>query len=316
MKKTQAIFVLCLIFVLSAGVGIGAVVGISQLSDKNTTPELNDNGGVIVSDNTNNVSIDSKKENLDESSKINRSDKENGASKGQSKDQVVINAGGSTGDIVLKPQNEEIVIGDEITTSTTNEVNTEEQSTYTKIGIPPTIKIGDNISLVTENKPLPNPDTRTYTYNVKAMGGVGGLTYHLYAARNAKDTLSNRTGNFVNVPYVSGGKYILLVVDARGNAFKKDITGFVFINQQLSTAELTRRLSKATPDRSMESYFASGYKMQFTGLKSGDPRPTNYTSIYSNISSEYWKSVRVTEVEYNDYNKITKITISVTYNNY
>ena len=170
------------------------------------------------------------------------------------------------------------------------------------------------ITLVAVNGPTPNPETRTYSFSASAAGGRGQLTYYLYPAKNAKDTLVSASGIFANVAPIASGKYVLLVKDRTGKEFKKDVTGFITILNKLTNQQLTSRLSKATPDRGLEKHFAKGYSIKFDGLKSGDPVPTSYTQIYSNISSGYWKNVKVTSVEFNDYNKIKRIRLSVYYN--
>lgn len=293
MKKSHTILTLCLIFVVSSAVGIGVALGLYRIGFKDSDVEY----GMVYPT----LSGDSLLE--------------------QNEQQVIVN-GYKTGNAKKKQPD---IIYDEHSTKwdaplekntsvpSSEPFVTEEQG-GDEIVVPTTIKIGNDITLVTKNSPIPNPETRTYTYSVTAKGGLGALTYHLYASRNATDTISSHTGNFVNIPSVGNGKYILLVVDATGNALKEEINGFITINQQLTTSQLSSRLSRSTPNKSMGAYFASGYKMTFKGLKSSDPKPTNYTSIYSNIASGYWKAVRVTSVEYNDYNKITKITMSVTYN--
>jgi hypothetical protein len=171
-----------------------------------------------------------------------------------------------------------------------------------------------NITLVSTNGPTPNPETRTYSFSATASGGWGQYTYYLYPTRNAQDTLVSTSGSFTNVAPSSSGKYMLVIKDRTGQEFTKEIKGFTTILNKLTTQQLTTRLSKSTPDQGLGKHFASGYKIKFTGLNSGDPVPTSYTQIYSNIASGYWSKVKVTAVEFNDYNKITKITISVYYN--
>ena len=171
-----------------------------------------------------------------------------------------------------------------------------------------------NITLVSTTGPTPNPETRTYSFTATASGGWGQYTYYLYPTKNAQDTLVSTSGRFTTVAPSSSGKYMLVIKDRTGQEFTKEIKGFTTIFNKLTTQQLTTRLSKSTPDQGLGKHFASGYKIKFTGLNSGDPVPTSYTQIYSNIASGYWSKVKVTAVEFNDYNKITKITISVYYN--
>jgi hypothetical protein len=171
-----------------------------------------------------------------------------------------------------------------------------------------------NITLVSTTGPTPNPETRTYSFTATASGGWGQYTYYLYPTRNAQDTLVSTSGSFTNVAPSSSGKYMLVIKDRTGKELTKEIRGFTSILNKLTTQQLTTRLSKSTPDQGLGKHFASGYKIKFTGLNSGDPVPTSYTQIYSNIASGYWSKVKVTAVEFNNYNKITKITVSVYYN--
>ena len=64
-----------------------------------------------------------------------------------------------------------------------------------------------NITLVSVTGPTPNPDTRTYSFSATASGGWGQLTYYLYSARNATDTLVSTSGSFANVAHIPSGKY-------------------------------------------------------------------------------------------------------------
>lgn len=171
-----------------------------------------------------------------------------------------------------------------------------------------------DITLESVNGPIPNPETYTYSFTANASGGLGQLTYYLYPTRNAQDTLVSISGSFANVAPISGGKYVLLIKDRTGQEFTKEIRGFTAILNKLTTQQLTTRLSKSTPDQGLGKHFASGYKIKFSGIQNGDPIPTSYTQIYSYIASGYWSKVNITAVEFNDYNKITKITVSVYYN--
>ena len=174
------------------------------------------------------------------------------------------------------------------------------------------IDFSKEIKLVTLDGPNPDPEKRTYSLTAIAEGGIRELTYLLYPLKNAKDTLVSNSGNFTDINPCSNGKYILLVKDAYGNELKKEVSGFINILRKLTPQEVTTRLSKATPDQSLKYYFPQGkYSIKFEGLKSGDPVPTTYTQIYSNIASGYWSKVKVTNIEYNDYNKITRIYINV-----
>lgn len=290
MKKTQAIILLILIFVSSIGIGIAGSWGFSQIRvvEEDTPVIVETSTNISNKEKANKEKevreIPSRKENLPQ-------DKPNHF---EETDVVVIS--------------EEEPLSDNIPDNILNEDNKLDLSTDVGIDMSREIQI-------VIGEPNPNSETRTYAFSASAEGGYGRLTYYLYPAKNAKDTLVSEDGHFINVSSCPNGKYILHVKDAYGNESKQEVTGFISILKKLTPQELTSRLSKATPDNSLKNYFPQGrYSITFAGIKSGDPIPTTYTQIYSNIASGYWSKVRVTNIEYNDYNKITRVYISVYYN--
>lgn len=295
MKKNQAILILISIFIVSAALGVGGTWVVKSIGTSNIIAV---NGPVVVPGGGANVTDSS-----------NHSEEQNDSlaiipTPAPSKEYITPKKKGTA------PNNNETREKEPL------EVNTENvDSKYDKpLGERTETNMPiEDISLVSVNGPTPNPETRTYSFSATASGGWGQYTYYLYPAKNAKDTLVSTSGSFANVAPISGGKYVLLVKDRTGQEFTKEIKGFTTILNKLTTQQLTTRLSKSTPDQGLGKYFASGYKIKFTGLNSGDPVPTSYTQIYSNIASGYWSKVKVTAVEFNDYNKITKITISVYY---
>lgn len=292
MKKNQAILILISIFVVSAALGVGGTWAVKKLGANNPVA-INDptvfggGGSVSVEENkpTEQEKAPSPVPNPSPSQEYRPKQKEPAPHDNESRVQSPtdnILAGNDQGKSISEGNNTNITTA--------------------------------NITLVSTTGPTPNPETRTYSFTATASGGWGQLTYYLYPTRNAQDTLISTSGRFTNVAPSSSGKYMLVIKDRTGKELTKEIRGFTSILNKLTTQQLTTRLSKSTPDQGLGKYFASGYKIKFTGLNSGDPVPTSYTQIYSNIASGYWSRVKVTAVEFNDYNKITKITVSVYYN--
>ena len=294
MKKNQAILVLISIFVVSAALGVGGTWLVKNLGAKNVVAV----NGPIVSGGGGSVSVEEDKP----------------AKQEQAPAPVPTPAPSQD----TPKQKEKTPYNNESHGQKPLEVNvkSEEDSQNEKpLGEPKDIHMPTaNITLVSTTGPTPNPETRTYSFTATASGGWGQYTYYLYPTRNAQDTLVSTSGSFTNVAPSSTGKYMLVIKDRTGQEFTKEIKGFTTILNKLTTQQLTTRLSKSTPDQGLGKHFASGYKIKFTGLNSGDPVPTSYTQIYSNIASGYWSKVKVTAVEFNGYNKITKITVSVYYN--
>lgn len=291
MKKSQAIIVLVLIFVVSAGVGIAGSWLIKNMGggDNYVAEETSVPSGTITKNNPPTTTTPSPQN--PKGSKP----KKDGVSTPQENKSTSPS----------KP----IQIGDNGDSDKVNGTVLEADAPVIDVKVPST-----EIAITKINGPIPNPETKTYSLSAVASGGRGTLTYYLYPARNAQDTLVNTTGIFTGLKSSSNGKYILLVKDQYGKECKKEITGFYAILNKLTTQQLTARISTSTPDVTLNKHFAKGYKIKFDGLKSGDPIPTGYTQIYSNIASGYWTRVKVTSVEYNDYNKITYLRISVYYN--
>lgn len=296
MKKNQAILILISIFVVSAALGVGGTWAVKKLGANNPVA-INDpnvfggGGSVSVEENkpTEQEKAPSPVPTPTPSQEYTPKQKEPAPHNNESRGQ--------------KPLEVDVV------------VSGEDAQYEQPLGEPKDMNMPTaNITLVSTTGPTPNPETRTYSFTATASGGWGQYTYYLYPTRNAQDTLVSTSGHFTNVAPSSSGKYMLVIKDRTGKELTKEIRGFTAILNKLTTQQLTTRLSKSTPDQGLGKYFASGYKIKFTGLNSGDPVPTSYTQIYSNIASGYWSKVKVTAVEFNGYNKITKITVSVYYN--
>jgi len=170
-----------------------------------------------------------------------------------------------------------------------------------------------NITLVSVTGPTPNPETRTYSFTATASGGWGQLTYYLYPAKNPKDTLVSTSGSFSSVK-PNGNGYILLIRDQYRNEFTQKIGKFKTIYKKYTTEELTKLLSTDSPNKSLAKQFVSGCKLKFDGIPQGQPKPTGHLQINSNIAAGYWQRVKVTQVEYNEYNQIVSIRMNVYFN--
>lgn len=290
MKKNQAILVLISIFILSAALGVGGTWGVKKIGTKSS---VDDSGLVAVTGGGGGGSISP-------------------ANPVEPTPTPTPTPEPSQGYTPVQEQSPQVP--DQRVQSPIDNIPAEKDNGKSLgDGNNPTMPTA-NITLVSTTGPTPNPETRTYSFTATASGGWGQYTYYLYPTKNAQDTLVSTSGRFTNVAPSSTGKYMLVIKDRAGKELTKEIRGFTAILNKLTTQQLTTRLSKSTPDQGLGKYFASGYKIKFTGLNSGDPVPTSYTQIYSNIASGYWSKVKVTAVEFNGYNKITKITVSVYYN--
>lgn len=191
--------------------------------------------------------------------------------------------------------------------------DTDGPTVHDSITPPPPTPIYEAISILHIEGPTPNPTTRKYSLTITAKGGKGELTFSLHPMNNPSQIIENHTGTFNGIHYTTNGKYSLIIRDESNNELVKEIGGFKTIYNRYTLPELTNRLSKNTADKNFEKHFDTNCKLHFLGIKTDDPIPTGHQQIHSNISARYWERVDVTDVEYNDYNKITSLTIQVYY---
>lgn len=166
------------------------------------------------------------------------------------------------------------------------------------------------------SKPKGDKDTQKYSLSVRAEAENGDvLRYELLDINNGAFKYSSSNGEFDGVEYSSNnGKYTLRVLNPKtGEDTTVVVDGFVKILKPLTKKQLSDKLSKTTPDKNLSVYFASSYNISFIGIRNGDPKPTQYSQIYTNIAAGYWSKVDVTDMSLNDQNKIISLTVKVYY---
>lgn len=305
MKKSQVIIVLVLIFIISTALGVGGAFVVKNMQGAGGTGEtMGAAGPSLTVDNR-----ADKSSNVQTTQSVNVEETKPATSEVAAPTEV-----NAVSQEVVSVESSTLLTTAEDPISATNAINSEKDKLSATSQSLEINLSSEEIMIEELDGPNPDPKNRTYSFSVMAYGGRGDLIYYLYPAKNAKDTLKNATGEFTEVKPIPTGKYVLLIKDQYGKEVVKEITGFVTILKQLTAQELTKRISTSVPDKDLEKYFAKNYSVKFDGIKSGDPVPTSYTQIYSNIASGYWSRVKVTSVEFNDYNKITKIRFNVYYN--
>lgn len=287
MKKNQAILVLISIFILSAALGIGGTWGVKKIGTKSS---VDDSGLVAVTGGGGGGSISP-------------------ANPVEPTPTPTPTPEPSQGYTPVQEQSPQVP--DQRVQSPIDNIPAEKDNGKSLgDGNNPTMPTA-NITLVSVTGPTPNPETRTYSFTATASGGWGQYTYYLYPAKNAKDTLVSTSGSFANVTPISSGKYILLIKDRTGKEFSQEIQGFKTILKRLTPQQLTTKLSNSSSVGSLKGYFSSSTKIDYIGSKSNGVKPAGYTEIPTFITAGAWERINVTNVEYNDYNRITAIVIKV-----
>lgn len=175
------------------------------------------------------------------------------------------------------------------------------------------------LKIVSVGNPIPESENCTYALEVKA--NRVNAVYKLYRSeRDTEPLYVSNDGNFsgiagLKVPKQQKGAYWLRITcdSDPDQVVTQRVDGFRAYPARVSIGALSKMLSQSSADKSVEDHFASKYKMHFIGLHENEPKPTQYTQIYSNISARYWEKVEVTKAEFDAYNRVIDITIKVKY---
>jgi hypothetical protein len=179
--------------------------------------------------------------------------------------------------------------------------------------IPPTIEVGD-LSL----------DGNGYTFKVGVKNPpaqkVFIAIFHPYDS--LKQIARSEDGQFKGVPYsdADGAFYNIALVDAATDTVICSIpkTGFikqVAVATKMTAAELQQKIESR--DESLmgigeNDYLAPDYKLTFTGLPSDAVNiPTILSDVFEKLDMETWATVTVTNLWYDDKNRISSITLDV-----
>lgn len=163
----------------------------------------------------------------------------------------------------------------------------------------------------------PTKNGNGYSFQARCSGMPQGIAYH-YELWSSRMVQKSANGNFSNVPANAKGSYTLIVVgdtDSRTYA-KIVVSGFDKAADRMSKSEfqsLLLRLKDTTLLGGKNPKVAKSVAIRTSGLRNGDRAPGDILAIRDKIANGIWQTVNVTDVNYNDKDQISAITIQPVY---
>lgn len=204
---------------------------------------------------------------------------------------------------------------DEVTGGTTHCPGGPEVVIVEGLDVPPVIKVGE----------LKFEDNG-YTFNVVVDNRPAGNTYiAIINPLNQKVIGKSEDGEFKGIPYseADGFFYTIALMNAADSILTSiDKPGFIkqaSVTTKMTVAELQKKMNSR--DESLlgigeNDYLAPDYKLKFVGLPSDAVNiPKILSEVFEKIDMEVWQSATVTSLEYDDLNRINKITLKVVVSN-
>lgn len=147
-----------------------------------------------------------------------------------------------------------------------------------------------------------------FDFTVKArVESDDTLSYELYEIGETTAKYTSKTGTFLDVYPVDGGKYILKVVNTNTHdTAEKDVAGFNKIDKY-TTEKLQNQLNVVTQDKLFYFHFDNdNLKFDFIGdgIDSSDV-PTSLNALIAGKAANGWMLTVLETPQYDKYNRIT-----------
>lgn len=162
-------------------------------------------------------------------------------------------------------------------------------------------------------------------YSVKvSVQNMSSGQYHFAILNAFEDVVIAESSNgvFKKVPYseAEGGSYRIAIIQNSNDSIITfiDVPGFikqVRVSSKMSLEELQRLIYSR--DQSLlglgkNDYLSPDYKLNFVGLASNSTQvPSVLAEVFEKLDMGAWESVSITNVEYDENNRIRTITMSV-----
>lgn len=158
----------------------------------------------------------------------------------------------------------------------------------------------------------------SFTFSVTADVKRGRLMYTLTAPGSLTPDYTSDDGKFSGIAPTEDGIYTLKVENVTSNQYdSKVLVGFVKPVQQpvkkLTKSDIQKILDTQTTPQGLSSKFAKGYKLKFVGLDQDEPQPDRFDEIINRLVATWSKAEVLGDVEYDELNRITSLTIKVIY---
>lgn len=171
--------------------------------------------------------------------------------------------------------------------------------------------------------PVFDGETGTYSCNIKVDFPPEEPFKFVIMGVHDNIVAESPDGKFTNVPYSTdqGGSYHVFLMSKDGKKTLSDtapINGFIkqaIPPKRMQVAEIQKLLDKR--DTSLmglgeSDYLSPELKLEFVGLsKTTDDIPTILFEVMEKLDYGTWKSVTVTKLQYDDMNRINKITFKI-----
>ena len=181
--------------------------------------------------------------------------------------------------------------------------------------IPPTVEVED-LSFIDNG----------YKFKVIVKNRPSGNTYlAIINPINNKIIGKSDDGEFKGIPYsqADGSYYTIALMNTSDSILTSiDKPGFikqVSVSTKMTVEELQKKMDSR--DESLlgsgeNDYLAPDYKLKFVGLPSDAVNiPKILSEVFEKIDMEVWQSATVTSLEYDDMNRVNKITIKIVVSN-
>lgn len=208
------------------------------------------------------------------------------------------------------------IISDEPYVSAEDSLTYSRDTTYiteTGLALPPVINIEDVIY-----------EEGGYSFSANVENPpVAEFYFAIIDVYNNKIIAKSNNGKFDNVPYsnADGGMYGIALFEISADTIICSIekTGFIkqsSVSSKMSTHELQIKIDKreiSLMGVGENDYLCPNYELKVIGLSSDAVNvPSTLGEVFDKLDNEIWKSVKVSSLEYDDMNRISKIILNIT----
>lgn len=158
-------------------------------------------------------------------------------------------------------------------------------------------------------------------YSVEVIADVktgAELEFSLTPVGGEGQVYFSEDGKFAGVAPTEDGVYNLVVRNVQTqDCVDRVLSGFSKPVQQpivkLSKTKLQEILDTQSAPKGLYLKFAEGYRMKFIDLDGAEPEPDRFDEILNRLSGAIWSSAEILDIQYDELNRITSITIKVIY---
>ena len=320
MKKTQAVIILIVLFVLGLLIGFSIPVNksgnsqsaglTSSASQGGAASQAGGGGGGAPSSSSGTVRLPNQSDVLPESAPSQDDINDN---------TITLRSTGNKSKLASAPSIGEENIFDETEVAQTSSATISKQTTNRKTDVGAAkAAYGSSITIESVSKPArkTSEPSKFYSFKVVAKSSTGSaLQYILCDPRTESEEYTSKTGSFSNVAPTDDGSYILKVRDtARGEEVTQSVTGFNKVSK-MSKTQLQSILNNPSAGESNKNLYFSfdtdNLRISCSGLNSDEVAPKSLSAIWSGVQLLDWNVTVIAGPSYDRYNRIESFSITV-----